>query len=374
MSALPSLWASAARPVVATTARPRSRNNFDALRLLAALLIVYSHQTLDQTGTAGLRLVMFFSISGFLVAGSWTSDPHARRFLARRFLRIWPAYAVLIVTCSAVTWLFPAPDLPELSRLASRFYLSNLWLPGFDWGFFPAHDPMMNKSLWMLPYEIDLYCAFVLVAWLGRGARIAAASVVLLLALGAPQTTSAAGGLFECWSLYFGGFFAFGILLRELPRLRGGSIVALCVFCGVANLLFGDRTTGLLLVIPPGAVWVGQRSWPVVRAVARFGDLSFGIFLWSFPIRQVTRLWLDPRSPALLQLAVVLLQVIPIAWLSYRFIEAPALRCKPRRPDRATDPETSGGLRDLSKWAERWARRPRVIAAPDRDRTIEPQR
>ena len=90
----------------------------------------------------------------------------------------------------------------------------------------------------------------------------------------------------------------------------------------------------MLLVIPPGAVWIGERSWPVLRDAARFGDLSFGVFLWSFPIQQVTRLWLDPHLPAMLQLAVILLQVIPIAWLSYRFIEAPALHCKPPRPSR----------------------------------------
>ncbi len=137
--------------------------------------------------------------------------------------------------------------------------------------------------------------------------------------------------MLECWSLYFGGFFAFGVLLRELPRLRGNAVVALCIGCGVAALWAGERTTGLLLTIPPGAVWIGLRSWPALRSAARFGDLSFGIFLWSYPVQQVTRLWLDPRRPVALQLGVVLLQVIPIAWLSYRLIEAPALRAKPRR-------------------------------------------
>jgi peptidoglycan/LPS O-acetylase OafA/YrhL len=370
ISALPAPWASATLSRVEPTTTPRPRNNFDALRLLAALLIVYSHQTLDQTGTAGLRLVMFFSISGFLVAGSWGSDPHGGRFLARRFLRVWPAYAVLILACSVATWLFPAHDMPEISRLASRFYLSNLWQPGFDWGFFPGRDPMMNRSLWMLPYEIDLYLAFVLVAWLGRGARIVVAAVLLLAAVGAPQTTFAVGGVLDCWSLYFGGFFAFGVLLRELPRLRGDTIVALCIACGIVTLLFGDRTTGLLLVIPPGAVWIGQHSWPVVRAAARFGDLSFGVFLWSFPVQQVTRLWLDPKLPAMLQLAIVLLQVLPIAWLSYRFVEAPALRCKPPRPARVTGPSDDAKIsKALRAWATRWTPRRSVADQPAVERS-----
>ena len=51
---------------VPTLERSRSRNNFDGVRLLAAIFIVYGHQTVDQSGTFGLRLLMLFSISGFL--------------------------------------------------------------------------------------------------------------------------------------------------------------------------------------------------------------------------------------------------------------------------------------------------------------------
>ena len=306
-------------------------------------MIVYGHQTFDRTGTAALRLVMFFSISGFLVAGGWASDPHVGRFVARRFLRIWPAYAVLIVACAGLTWLFPSPDMPELSRLASTVYLSNLWFHGFDWGYFPLHVPVVNQSLWMIPFEVDMYLAFALVAMLGRSARIAAAAGLLIVAMGAQPTTFAVGGLFDCWSAYFAGFFAFGVLLRELPALRRSAVVAASVGCGIAALSSGLRVPGLLLIIPPAAVWIGQRSWPVLRSAARCGDLSYGIFLWSFPVQQLTRLWLDQRLPVALQLGVVLLQVIPIAWLSYRFVEAPALRMKPPRPDAVARPSLRGG-------------------------------
>ncbi len=316
--------------VGAAAARPR--NNFDGLRLLAALLVVYGHQTIDRTGTGGLRLVMFFSISGFLVTGSWSADRNVARFLARRFLRIWPGYAALIVCCAALSWAFPAPDMPDISRMASLFYLTNLWLPGFDWGFFAGRDPFMNQSLWMLPYEVDLYLAFAAIALAGRRTRIVAAVGLVLFALDAPQPFTASGGLLTCWSAFFCGFFAFGVLLREVPRLRDGRIVAGCVACGIALLIAGARSAGLLLVIPPAAVWIGLRSWPVLRSAARYGDLSYGVFLWSFPVQQLTRLWLDPSTPLFAQLAIVLVQVLPIAWLSYRAIEAPALRWKPRRP------------------------------------------
>ena len=95
----------------------------------------------------------------------------------------------------------------------------------------------------------------------------------------------------------------------------------------------------------PAAVWIGQRSWVGLRSAARFGDLSFGIYLWSYPVKQVTRLWLDPHLPMALQLAVVLAQAVAIAWLSYRLIEAPALRLKPGRAASVTRPAVEAGGR-----------------------------
>jgi peptidoglycan/LPS O-acetylase OafA/YrhL len=330
--------AASARP---TAASATARNNFAALRLIAAVLVVYGHQTLDQTGTFGLRLVVFFAISGYLVAGSWHADPHLLRFMARRLLRIWPAYAAVVVVCAAVSYLFPAPDMPEISRLASLFYLSNLWFSGFEWGFFPFRNPFMNQSIWMMRFEVDIYIAFGLIAWFGarlgrRWLPLIAAGLVLA-ALRAPETHPSPGGLLECWSLYFAGFFAFGVLLREFAWMRRGAVVLLSLAAGVVLLWLGERTAGLLLVIPAAAVWVGERSWPVLRSAGRFGDLSLGIFLWAWPVQQVTRFWLDPALPLAVQFTVVLLQVVALASVSWRLIEAPALRCKPAKPDRRKD-------------------------------------
>ncbi len=121
---------------------------------------------------------------------------------------------------------------------------------------------MLNQSIWMLPYEVDLYVGFALVATLGRRARIAVAAGLVALALGAVPPMAAEGGVLECWSLSFAGFFAFGVLLREWPALRGDAFIATCVACGVVALACGARSVGLLLVIPTAAIWIGLRSWP----------------------------------------------------------------------------------------------------------------
>ena len=317
-----------------TAGAPGCGDNFAGLRLVAALLVVHGHVGADATGTFGLRLLMFFALSGFGLAASWQRDPHAGRFLLRRLLRVWPAYAVVVVAGAAATALWPAPDMPQLSRLASWFYLGNLWFSGFDWGFFAAPHRFLNQSLWMMRYEVDLYLACAAAGLLlGRRAWLLALPVLAAaLALRAAPPLPEAGGLFGCWSLAFSGFFAAGVLLQRWCWLRHGAVAASCVAAGALLLLAGERNAGLLLVIPPGAVWVGLRSWPLLRAARRFGDLSYGIFLWASPVQQLTRLWLAPDAPALLQWAAVALQAAALAWLSWRLVEQPALGLRPRAP------------------------------------------
>jgi len=93
-------------------------DNFDALRLLGALSVLVSHQFAltgrPEPALLGIRLgtigvLIFFAISGFLVTASWSRDPHAPRFLARRALRVWPALAVCLIGCIAFVALALAP-------------------------------------------------------------------------------------------------------------------------------------------------------------------------------------------------------------------------------------------------------------------------
>ncbi|OPX54002.1 acyltransferase family protein, partial [Oceanospirillum multiglobuliferum] len=88
------------------------KNNFDFVRLTAALMVLFAHQfaLLGRLSPAfgarldpgALAVYTFFIVSDFLVAQSWTADPHAWRFVARRVLRIWPALIVATVVCALV--------------------------------------------------------------------------------------------------------------------------------------------------------------------------------------------------------------------------------------------------------------------------------
>ena len=70
-------------------------NNFDVLRLVAAVLVLLSHcypltghaePFAELTGvTLGeVGVVMFFAMSGFLIAKSWTDEPEPGRYFFKR--------------------------------------------------------------------------------------------------------------------------------------------------------------------------------------------------------------------------------------------------------------------------------------------------
>ena len=79
-------------------------NNLNFVRLFGASLVLYGHSfvflglpeplflSLQPLGALGV--LIFFTISGYLITESWDRDPNLSRFIARRMLRIFPALVV----------------------------------------------------------------------------------------------------------------------------------------------------------------------------------------------------------------------------------------------------------------------------------------
>src|SRR5690242_18673052 len=99
------------------------RNNFDALRLAGALMVLISHQfalsgrsepnIVGDHSLGNLGVLIFFSISGYLVTSSWLKDPHIFRFCARRTLRMLPALCVALPLTMAVIGALGLNGFPE---------------------------------------------------------------------------------------------------------------------------------------------------------------------------------------------------------------------------------------------------------------------
>lgn len=344
------------------TALPAHRNNFDFLRCMAAIMVIYGHGwMLSGAGGPGLwgvpfarvGLDVFFAISGYLVTGSWERGPRLGRFLANRSLRIFPG----LIACVLLSALLLGPlvtTLPTAEYLRDGRtwgYLRNialyqqLRLPGVFERL--REGSAVNGSLWSLLPEFLCYLTVPALGLLPRRARLAA------LALGGAACGGLGLWLFEGHegpSFQFYGasteymlvqvpFFFAGAGLRLLET-RGRALyradLALLCFTlnyGVSSWLSWGCIPLEWLTTPYMVITVGRLSAPLLCQASRWGDCSYGLYLYAFPVQQLVleRLPGD-RYPIWTCLAAT----VPLALLSWHLIERPALSFKTgRRAGRA---------------------------------------
>jgi peptidoglycan/LPS O-acetylase OafA/YrhL len=327
------------------TGRKSRQNSFDFLRILAAFLVLVSHQfalnglpepALFRMSLGTFAVLIFFSISGFLVSQSWRQDPHALRFLMKRFLRIWPGLAVVTLLAAFVLGplvssldaraYFAHPDLLDFLRNLKVVTVRYV-LPGvFEDNIYPR---AVNGSLWTIPLEVRCYFALLLIGCIGMMKRpwlVAAAAVIFgTYYFGfAPDPQN--------YQFHFGLYFFAGVCLDLFRRAWEERPLRLLAVAGVMALIFqlsGQERVALLLLIPSVVMWLGTRSLPLLRSAGRYGDISYGIYIYAFPVQQ-TVLWAVGKTfPFVGGLLMTALVTGFCAFLSWHLIERPALRLKP---------------------------------------------
>lgn len=333
------------------------RNNFDFLRLFAALLVVVGHAygimareqpTLLGPQVSVLGLIIFFSISGYLVTRSWSNDPSLPRFLSKRALRIFPG---LIAAIAVTTFIVGSAetDLPLSSYLAHRdtyLYLLNgvlhytYGLPGLFTG-----NPISgaaNISLWSLPVEFSLYLATPLIAVLAaRRHSFALGVATIALAISSIyfayyyrglHSTFYGTDLIAAMGMTF--FFTSGAYFAATRHEFSMPTACILFVAWIAEPYYFEgalRFPIAILVafaIPYIVIAIGTRSWPVIRSAGRFGDISYGVYLYAFPVQQVIAKHLAGKISIGLSIALSLAVSVPIAFISWHLIEKQALKAK----------------------------------------------
>jgi peptidoglycan/LPS O-acetylase OafA/YrhL len=345
-------------------------NNFDFLRLIAASAVVLGHSfsiagevphAFLGHAVSTLAVMVFFAISGYLITRSWMNDPNAWRFALRRARRIFPALAGVVLFC--VFLLGPVLTTLPLDQYASNphtlRYLGNMVL--YISYSLPLVFPnniiphAVNGSLWTLPVEVAMYALTPIFVLFGRW-RLALLSLLALAIyldvyaiIARPTEIVLAGTGF--WSAarlapYFtvGAVIARFGLERSLNPILG---IAALVALQIAPLGPGTREALLCLILPYATLAVGLRSWPVLRAFGRYGDASYGIYLWSFPVQQTAIFLLGPLGGGWGNFAVAMPVSLALGMLSWHGLEKHMLRRRQRRDPLALRPNPAAEVAPL---------------------------
>jgi peptidoglycan/LPS O-acetylase OafA/YrhL len=346
-----------AGPTTAPAFELGHRPALDGLRGVAIMLVLLFHLGLLRGGWIGVDL--FFVLSGFLITSlleaEWrrTGRIDLRAFYRRRILRLIPALvAVLVVFTAAQAIRGPAARTGRVAASAASalLYFTN-WRLAL--GFWPDNTFLHT---WSLSIEEQFYVlwplAFLLLLRLTKRRDL----IVALLACGIAAVVCFRAIHWVLWQnedrLFFGldarsdGLLA-GCLLalllagRRIPPWAGlAGVLAAAAVALVAWRPFGwaGRNEGGLLVVNLAAALVllsllapSGRSLAALlecRPLVWIGKISYGLYLWHWPLNSLLQDARVPLSPAGLVLRIA--AAFLLASGSYYLLERPFLRLRRR--------------------------------------------
>jgi peptidoglycan/LPS O-acetylase OafA/YrhL len=266
----------------------------------------------------------------------------ARFYLAKRALRIFPALVVLVVlTVFVVGALATTVSLADYFGSAETWrYLANVsLLVSYDLPGLFAGNPLhvVNGALWSLGPEFLCYLAVLGLGLLLRRRRLLAACLLAAVFVGvAFIPVQPLGEIASAMA-----FFGVGAVIAAVARGRRLPLLPVAVLIPgwlIASWLLPiDSQLGQMklawLFLPYIVIALGQASTPVVRRLSRFGDISYGMYLWGFLVQQLV-VQVAGALPLPLDIAVVVVVTATIGFASWHLVEKRALALKPsaRRP------------------------------------------
>jgi peptidoglycan/LPS O-acetylase OafA/YrhL len=284
----------------------------------------------------------FFIISGFLVLKSFEGSAGPAEFYRRRFFRIYPAYAAVVLVCcfagygyaQAAAILVSGRDV--FTYLAANLGLLNFLAPTLGDLFATNVEPEVNGALWSIKVEVGFYALVPLLAivgrrlgWLNVGAAVMVCGVVWrpLLELLATRWHWASHPSLAHQLPGQLSFFGMGMVLYVVATKRAEIRWGAMVFCGVlvmAVLLGQARMAALMGGL--AALILIAIGLPQSKLFDRRVDLSYGIYLWHFPIIQFLVVFGAAEASFWVYFILAALLTALAAWASWRLIEKPSMR------------------------------------------------
>lgn len=344
-------------------------NNFDLLRLLAASQVMYLHAVHHlRPESNGVLTVLtwlsqffpgvpvFFFMSGFLISWSLRRNKDLISYARNRVLRIYPALwvcflvSILVVAATGYWAAVPVSGRSFMAWVVAQVTVAQFFNPDFLRGFGVG---VLNGSLWTITVELQFYVLLPLIFW-GIGRISQRRQLVVLLALilvglfaeyvlvSSTQTNpeSMLVKLFGVTVIPYLHMFLIGALVqvhfeRVRPYVEGKALVWVVLY--VVGALVMARMTGgpagavhmnlVVLVLLYGTVISAAYSWRTLSTrILGKNDVSYGTYIYHmvFVNLLVAMGWTGRVSGVV----VAVVATFAVAWVSWVWVEQPALALK----------------------------------------------
>ena len=341
-----------------TNSATEYRPEVDGLRAVAIVPVLLFHAGLSAFAGGFFGVDVFFVISGYLITAQLASSEKSGiallgNFYHRRIRRLFPAIAIVSLVTAVIAYLIMTPS--QLRPLFSSFtstqvFLQNiyLWQNSGYWDQSLETSPLMHT--WSLAVEEQFYLIFPLlfVAKSMRNAKSVLIGVAITIFV-----LSFFGALIRFGTSSTGAFF---LLPYRAWELMAGAIVALYQLKGkqffktkpnvsrlisnfgmamiIIAIILGDKSTrhpGLLTLLPVvgTALLIAFGREPSLtsrllsnKLLVAIGKLSYGLYLWHFPI---LALWRVDKGTELSGIETTAAMVLTFAcsYLMWKFAETP---------------------------------------------------
>jgi len=320
----------------------------DALRGIAALLVVFFHYTMDQPeanygfkyGVTGVDL--FFIISGFVILLTLEKTRHWKDFVVSRFSRIYPTYW----TCVTLTAIFLLLSKHIPWKLFLGSYAANMTMFQTYLGFTDLDGPYWTMIIEMLFYlfmllifvtgklkRVEIIGLFILVPvyYYGRFLPSAAPGIHTMLGQKIP--------LINHFPLFLAGILFYKIRFDK-PSLFRYLLIAVCFYVQLTLFWSGGRSHGvvnyteyIILLTVYFTLFIlyvnGMLGFIVNKVTLFLGKISFGLYLIHQYLALVILIPFAVAHTSLNHFQSVILFALPVelglATLIHLLVEKPAM-------------------------------------------------
>jgi len=307
-------------------------NNFDIVRLILAVLVGFAHwnflTNLNNDSFifdfSKIAVDGFFIISGFLIFWSYDNNNNAFFFYIKRFFRIFPLYAILIIL---QTFIFILISDESMLSVLKYFFVNIIFLnflsPAVGNTFDSLAINAINGSLWTLKNEVFFYLLVPTFYLLYKKIGMVFWYALYILSIVYLFIFNYLG--YEKLLIQFPGqlrLFVMGILLYVLfSKVNNKSLMILFPISLFLLISFKDNDIFQFIFYP---IFLGLVVFFFIYAFYKIKikfDFSYSFYIIHFPIIQLFMYFkINPENP-ILSFILIFSIVFILSYISEKYIE-----------------------------------------------------